>query len=93
MSRIIRLRESGLYHKWIQLFLKRLANQHLIDESVDEMLAKYEDLSLNYVLDVFYLYLIRILISLFIFLIELLMPYLILYYIIIKNVILFLYCI
>ena len=63
LIRIIRVRESGLYKVWIDLILKLVGNTRFLEENDEHIVIKYEKISFEYVLDVYYLLLIGILAS------------------------------
>src|SRR5882724_4703594 len=64
------IRESGLYNNWIQLFLKLLGNTQFIQQEVNHNIVKFEEMSFNHMLDVFYLYIFGLILSLILLLNE-----------------------
>jgi hypothetical protein len=68
--RILISRESGIYSHWKQEILRIHGNQRDIDEVIESDIFKYEDLSLIILLDVLYLWITGISISIFILILE-----------------------
>jgi hypothetical protein len=71
--RILISRESGIYSHWKQEILRIHGNKRNIDEVIESDTFKYENLSLIFLLDVLYLWITGILISILILILEKLM--------------------
>jgi hypothetical protein len=66
-------RESGIYSHWKQEILRIHGNKRDIDEVIESDIFKYENLSLFFFIDVLYLWITGVLISILILILEKLM--------------------
>ena len=77
MSRIVRIRESGLYGYWVRVTLRECGYYRDLDEGVKQDIVNYSALTLHNSYGLLYLLFIGLSIAFIIFLSELFEPFII----------------